>query len=418
MRIYNIDAEMSVIGCLILECKDTKKILSSLSAKCFYTDEAKKTFDIIKKLYKANQSIDEVKVIQAGADKSFVISCAKFAPVVDRGLEYAKDVADCYHARFLDQSIEEFKAYGDTTNFDTPAEAQKRLEEITKQSKAIVNHITKSNDEKIQDICISYANNFDNKIDKIDTGFWQLDGLLGGLQRGNMFVVAARPGMGKTAFAINCMMRMCSQGTRVLFDSLEMTKEQIMDRIISCGMKINSRKISSRNLSETERETMNSLLNEIYTTYSLNIDDTPGVDIDYIERQLDKVPVDVLIIDYIGLIKPDSRYKNKYEAVGEISKDLKKLAKKYNIAVIVLCQLNRETEKNKGGIPNLSNLRDTGQIEQDADYIMFLQVDKEDTPQREYYDGKFIVAKNRHGRCGRIDVTARLNYFKFQEKEI
>lgn len=409
---------MSVIGCLVMGCEDTKEVLSMLSAKCFYIDEAKKAFSVIKKLYKANLDIDLVKVQQAGVDKAFIVQCADICPVISNALQYAGIVADCYHARYLDMCAEDFKTFGEENNFDTPEQAHKRLEEITKKSRDMINHISKGNDESIQDICLSYANNFDNKIDKIDTGFWQLDGLLGGLQRGNMFVVAARPGMGKTAFAINCMMRMCVKGIRTVFFSLEMTKEQIMDRIVSCGLKIPSQKISNRNLTESEREQMNSLLSEIYKKYSLRIDDTPNVDIDYIERQLDKAPVDVLIIDYIGLIKPDSRYKNKYEAVGEISKDLKKLAKKYNIAVIVLCQLNRETEKNKGGIPNLSNLRDTGQIEQDADYIMFLQVDKEDNSQREYYDGKFIVAKNRHGRCGRIDVTARLNYFKFQEKEI
>ena len=248
------------------------------------------------------------------------------------------------------------------------------------------------------------------KTNPIKTGYSSIDSITGNFQSGDLFILAAATGMGKTCLMLNIALSMAKQGKKILIFSLEMNKEQLLNRIISSEVNINSDKYRNGKLTDTEAEIyFNYLYSEAFNNLDIQICTEYNITTARIKSIVTASKADIVFIDYLGLISGGNKI-NSYERVSEISRELKLLAMESRKPFIVLHQLNRANAERKDKRPLLSDLRDSGKIEQDADIIGFVfrpayyaDIEK---PQN-HNEMQLIIAKNRHGQSG---VIAKLNY--------
>lgn len=249
----------------------------------------------------------------------------------------------------------------------------------------------------------------------IETGYSTLNTMTDGWQTGEMIVIGARPSVGKTALALNFAMHALKAGKRVGFFSCEMGKNQITARLISCRTRIDMPRIRSGLLSKSDYSEMTQAMTRLQTA-PLFIDDTPNIGLDALRSgartMKRREKIDILFIDYLGLVTHPDRRMQRWEQIGEISRTLKGLARELCIPVIALSQLTRDSE---GKEPTLSNLRDSGSIEQDADVIGFLHTATREGPDPLPVD--LIIAKNRNGSVGRVHLNFYRQYQRFTERE-
>ena len=268
------------------------------------------------------------------------------------------------------------------------------------------------------EINVDLFNTDEKQVTKIKTGFWGIDNLIGGLKPGDIFVIRARPGKGKSTLAINIASRISSGSngikSRVLYFSLEMTNKEIASKILSSYTKINGRKIINNTLDDTETETVCNAYS-VTSKYDLYIDDKAGATLSYIRNKINTVKPNVVVIDHIGLIKSENQRFSKYEQLNEISNSLKCIAKDTKTAIIELCQLNREIEGRKNKVPLMRDLRDSGSIEQDADNILLIESDDSETEL--YRCSIFHLLKVRHGRTGKVQMRFLPEFSLFKDTE-
>jgi replicative DNA helicase len=258
------------------------------------------------------------------------------------------------------------------------------------------------------------------------TGFSQLDELLDGYQKGDLMILAGRPAMGKTAFAIQKCINTVKSGGKAIFFSLEMPKEQIMQRIISAESKVELGKIKKGQLHSYELERIEQKTKWLSSNNKFYIDDRSGITVDQIRATVQRAnknkDLNFIVIDYLQLIKPSTNYRgNRNNEIGEITRSLKVLAKEEGITIALLSQLSRQVEQREGKVPQMSDLRDSGEIEQDADIIGFCY-------RPEYYDimqdadgnstkGLFmyLIKKNRSGELKNLEFNCNLAIQKIWE---
>lgn len=261
-----------------------------------------------------------------------------------------------------------------------------------------------------------------------ETGFPQLDELLDGYQKGDLMILAGRPAMGKTAFAIQKAINVVKKGGKSIFFSLEMPKEQIMQRVIAAESKIEIGKIKKGQLHSYEVSRLEEKTKWLSNTNKFFIDDRSGITVDQIRATVQRAnknkDLNFIVIDYLQLIKPSANYRgNRNNEIGEITRSLKVLAKEEGITIALLSQLSRQVEQRDGKIPQMSDLRDSGEIEQDADIIGFCY-------RPEYYDimqdadgnstkGLFmyLIKKNRSGELKNLEFNCNLAIQKIWEGE-
>lgn len=248
----------------------------------------------------------------------------------------------------------------------------------------------------------------------IPTGYHYLDDMLYGLRPGHLFIVAARPGMGKTAFAVNLAYNLISKGRGVYFSSLEMTAEEVLARMVSLVTKISSRSLKFRPTFENISELVKVRSNIV--SLPLYVDDFSRASVDYLRRKcipmVKSGKVSVIIVDYLQLMN-SARSENRLQEVSKISRDLKLMAKELNVPVVVLSQLSRGVERRDNKRPVLSDLRESGSIEQDSDEVAFLYreeyyLELEGAPESDIFahrgKAELILSKNRHGRTGVVHM--------------
>lgn len=242
----------------------------------------------------------------------------------------------------------------------------------------------------------------EGKAAGVPTGFAQFDEMTGGLNRGDLVILAARPSVGKTAIALNFMLGAMRSGARVLIFSLEMTRDQIMERLIANVGDIRLQHVKRSALFDHEMERLSRAIAEL-SGIDFVVDDRSTLNVPDMRaaarRAAAKGPLGLVIVDYLQFAKGTTD-ENRTQEVASISRGLKALAKELNVPVLALSQLNRESEKNDGGRPKLSNLRDSGAIEQDADLVLFLH--RKDIKDHADRTAELIVAKHRNGECGTI----------------
>ena len=429
---YNLRAEQSVLGAVLLEPGVLADLVEILRPEMFYQRSNGEIFSQMLRLYTAGYSLDFVTLQEAvsasGAFESpdaavqYLTSIAETVPSVSNVKAYARIVEEKYRVRqlmlaaqsILEQSNEESDADLLLEN------AEQRLYEI--RSGRGQTGLTQMNDVVVDTLIslqqLSGPNR--SKYAGIPTGFTGLDELLsGGLGRSDLIILAARPGMGKTSFALNIATNVAKrQKIPVAIFSLEMGKDQIVSRILSSEAGIGSQAFRTGALTSSDWQDLVHVT-EMLHDVPLFMDDTSNITIPEIKakirqinRDTSRAPIGLIVIDYLQLMSTGKRTENRVQEISEITRNLKIMAKELNVPVIALSQLSRATEKSGRADhqPQLSDLRDSGSIEQDADIVLMLyregyyaSTSGSDT-QVDADTAYCIVAKNRHGSTDRVPL--------------
>ena len=429
---YNLRAEQSVLGAVLLEPGVLADLVEILRPEMFYQRSNGEIFSQMLRLYTAGYSLDFVTLQEAvsasGAFESpdaavqYLTSIAETVPSVSNVKAYARIVEEKYRVRqlmlaaqsILEQSNEESDADLLLEN------AEQRLYEI--RSGRGQTGLTQMNDVVVDTLITLQQLSGPNrsKYAGIPTGFTGLDELLsGGLGRSDLIILAARPGMGKTSFALNIATNVAKrQKIPVAIFSLEMGKDQIVSRILSSEAGIGSQAFRTGALTSSDWQDLVHVT-ELLHDVPIFMDDTSNITIPEIKakirqinRDTSRAPIGLIVIDYLQLMSTGKRTENRVQEISEITRNLKIMAKELNVPVIALSQLSRATEKSGRADhqPQLSDLRDSGSIEQDADIVLMLyregyyaSTSGSDT-QVDADTAYCIVAKNRHGSTDRVPL--------------
>lgn len=416
---HSIEAEQSVIGSLLIDPGCISNIADKLTPAHFYVEKYAGIYDVIFEMFLANKSIDFVTVLEAVKEKGIfdeaegkrvLYEMTQLVPSTKNIGEYAKIIIEKASLRKLIDAcsdITEMCYSGGTDTAQILDIAETRIYEIMQsRTNTSLTHIK-------QAIYESYdrTNKIFNDKDAfigLQTHYREIDQMLSGLGKSDLILIAARPGVGKTSFALNIAQNIALDKPRktIAIFSLEMSNEQLASRMLSSQSGIDNMKFRNGDMSDNDWVDLAKASATLADT-EIYFDDTAGITVAQMKAKLRRLKkLDLIIIDYLQLMSGGGRYDNRSVEVGAISRSLKIMAKEFNVPVITLSQLNRETEKTKSK-PQLSNLRESGSIEQDADAIIFLWKEEtdDDAPNNGINIVKCDVAKNRHGPVGSIDLA-------------
>lgn len=422
---HSIDAEKALLGCVINDKEKIYDVDSLITANDFYYDKHKEIYIAIKELERKNIDIDLITLLDLVNKKNIVKKCGGISYITELSTEaiyssniesYAEIVREKSDRRKLINAGRELvkKAYEDNEIDEIVSEVENSIyQAISKNNDGEIVRISDAVSDVLNQIEINHLNG--GKITGKTTGYKELDECLSGLQKGDFVVVAARPSMGKTAFALNIGQYSAKESNVAIF-SLEMPKVQLTQRFLSSMALVELQKIKTGKLNDTEFGKIALASNEL-SNRNIFIDDesTSLADIKAKCRTLKrKSGLDIVIIDYLQLIEVAEKSYSREQEIAKISRELKKLAKNLEITIIALSQLSRAPEQRADHRPMLSDLRESGSIEQDADVIMFLYRD-------EYYNketedrniAEVIVGKNRNGEVKTIKLGWVGQYQRF-----
>ncbi len=425
----NPDAEEATLGAILLDWDAMSDIVTNLKSDRFYNYSNRTIFEAMVSLFKKNVRGDSLSLInelnssgkleQAGGT-AYIASLTDKVPTSANINYYVDIVLDCAARRDLIKISSEIKA----SSFDKNRDSKQILEEAEKKifNLADVNDTTQVH--QMQDVITStiltIENRFKNnsELTGIPSGIARLDTMTSGFQKSELVIIGARPSIGKTAFALSMMQTIAIEKKIPCgFFSLEMSCQSIGQRLLSQVARIPSIKLRNGMLTIADFKTLQNAAGLCYNA-PLFIVDTPNMQLLDLRatarRMVVNHHVQAIFIDYIGLISVDNPSQNTWENVSEISKSLKALARELNIPIIALSQVARDAE---GQEPNLAQLRGSGSIEQDADVVLFLHRDRkimdEANPVQE---AKCIVAKQRNGATGDVDMIFFPSFTKFENK--
>lgn len=431
---HSVEAEQAVIGSMLMDNEAVAAASDMLIKEDFYTGQYGILFEAIAQLHAEGKPADLIqvqeRVKQNGAPPEisgmeFLRDILTSVPTSANIRHYAKIVKDKATMRRLikaAQDIEE-SCYG----------GRDELEDVLFNAEKNVNAITQTGGsgefQPIGEVVIEAldrmqaASSAGGKITGIATGFTDLDYKMAGLQNSDLILIAARPSVGKTAFALNIAHNVSVKHdiTTAIF-SLEMSKLQLVNRIISMESKVDSKNIRTGNLSPSEWASIAEGASNVGMS-GLIIDDTPGISIGELRAKCRKLKRDnnlgLVIIDYIQLMTGGGKSESRQQEVSEISRALKGIARELNVPVIALSQLSRAVESRPDKRPMLSDLRESGAIEQDADVVMFIYRDEyynKDTDRKG--EAEIIIAKQRNGPTGTVNLAYIADFTKFANLEI
>ncbi len=405
------ESEQSVIGAVFIKSECFGDIMNHVFATDFYFDDHREIFLAMQELFSASKSIDHITVtdrlvtkgvMDAEHAKSAIMQIVSAVPSAANAVDYAKIVRDRSVRRQLIQICREIE--------ESAASETDSAENILSLAETKINKISDTtvsgNFRHIKEVIgqnykhLQMLSQNPEETYGIPTGFSSIDNLLIGMGAGDMVLVGARPGVGKTSFTMNIATRASKRMKKtVCVFSMEMSAEQLVMRMISSEARINNTILRSGKLQSDDWNAVAFAVNSL-SECDILIDDTAGMKVSMMKNRLRKVKnLGLVVIDYLQLMQEDTKNDNRAVAVGEISRGIKLMAKEFGVPVLTCAQLNRAVESRKEGIPQLSDLRDSGSIEQDADSVMFLH--KNDNEQQKV---QVIVAKNRHGATGTVEL--------------
>ena len=435
---YNLDAEQSVLGSILIEPDCMELIIDKIKAEYFYLPQNQKIFSSMVTMYAGSKAkIDPVVIadmlVKEGlyddaGGREYLLTLRDSVPSTANIEAYAKIVEEQYYLRTLitvSNKIISDAQSGETDVNDLLASAEQQIYDISRGKEI-------SGPKKISDVIIYDV--YDNlyKItgeDKdqykgVSTGFSTLDKYITGLNKSDFILIGARPAMGKTSFALNLAQNVTMYAKKkCIFFSLEMSKKQLADRLLASFAGIPSQKLLTGELDKDEWARLGNAAGA-FNDVELYLDDTASITVPEIKSRVMRLKnVDIIIIDYLSLIQAATKRDNRAQEVSEITRHLKMLAKDLMIPVVCCAQLNRGTEgRGKSHKPQLSDLRESGSIEQDADIVMFLyreeyykgELDEEKQEDVDISKTELIVAKNRHGPTGSIEMTFDKEFTRFR----
>jgi len=427
----NEDAEKSVLGGILID-KDAINIVSEiLDASDFYYHSNELIYEAMLKLSEESKPIDLVTVTtilkkQKNFDKigsDYLKDLINAVPTAANIDDYAKLVKDASNRRALIHTGGQIVELG----FD---EAQETSIVIDKSESLIFSISQKTLSRGFRPIKDGLAESFD-RIDElhkkgaglrgIKTGFVDLDSILSGMQKSNLLILAARPGQGKTAMVINIAQYIAvNEKLPVGIFSLEMSQEELVDRLLVGQADVDAWRLKTGNLTENDFTSLSEAMGQLAEA-PIFIDDTPGITISEIRTKSRRLHLEhnigLLIVDYLQLVDPGRKYDSRTQEVSVVSQAMKNLARELKVPVLAVSQLNRSVESRGGDKkPQLSDLRESGAIEQDADVVMFIYRPESDilTPN---IQTKISIAKHRNGPMGEIDLLFRGDRIRFYNVE-
>jgi replicative DNA helicase len=432
---FSLDAEQAVLGGMLIDPDCIPVVLEQLSTpQMFYRKQHAGLFEVFLNMSNLNKTIDFITVLdevqRAGvfADaeeaKVYLAQLMEIVPSTANIVDYCAIIQDRYYRRRLIQTSKEIESYArdrDGTSAALLDLAEQRIYDIRQNKDA-------SGLQPIGDLIVETYDHLQKLTgeDKelylgLSSGFSALDTMLTGLNRSDLILLAARPGMGKTSFALNIAVNVAKKyaDKSVAIFNLEMSAEQLVGRILSSEAQIPSRALRTGIMEQTEWGQLAACADILSRTH-IYVDDTAGINATEIKAKARRLPnLGLIVIDYLQLMESGGRAENRVQEVSKITRSLKIMAKELDVPVIVLSQLNRSVEARTDHKPMLADLRESGSIEQDADSVIFLTregyYDKEcETP----YLTVCTVAKNRHGSTGDINLRWDGEFTRFSNLEM
>lgn len=427
----NLDAEKSVLGSLLFSSEAFDEVIQHVQSHCFYTNSHRLIFQCIHDMYEKGVRALDVITLSHELEKRgefeevggavYLNEIMGTVPHAAHAEYYAKIVRDAWLQRSLidacTDSLREAYHGGEDVE-EILAKAEKRIFGIVEQQE----NIDKIEIAAILDLTfqrIFERMDQDGSVSGLHTGFTGLDDYTSGFQPSELVVLAARPSMGKTALVCNFAMSIAKLNRGVLLFSLEQSKLELAERLLCIEAKVSGHKLRQGELDEFE-QSMLMEASTIMRDYHIFIDDQSGrtmSQIAAIARRLKRrATLDIVIIDYLQLIETEDKNMPREQQISSITRRLKFLAKDLDIPVIALAQLNRGVEQREDKRPRLSDLRESGAIEQDADIVMFLHRPEAYDPEDRPGEADLIISKNRHGPIGTIELTWLKEMLKFGDK--
>mgnify|MGYP000593271905 FL=1 len=427
---HSIEAEQSILGAMLVYPSLVRTVVDQdLHAEEFYVEAHQRIFGCMMDLHENGQNVDVTTLITRLNDTSqlalvggadYVIKLSDSAVSSANGVFYIDIIKQRYHLRRLIETAEKIaeEGFDSSSSLDDVLDhAEKEILEVTRSRRASEFQSSKEVVGRVIKELVALRES-DNHITGVRTGYQDLDRMTNGFQRGDLIILAARPAMGKTALALNLGMYTALRNPgAVAFFSLEMPAESLMKRLLSAKSQVEGNKLRGGNISDDELNRLNEAGNELGAA-KIFIDDSASIKVSQIfskcRKLMSEYGLSLIVIDYLQLISGSGRGggDNRQQEVSEISRNLKILAKEMNCPVIALSQLSRSVEQRTDKQPMLSDLRESGAIEQDADIVMFLYREdyyKKTSEQEERSDINEVVdlnlAKHRNGSVGHVSLV-------------
>lgn len=427
----NIEAEQSILGCLLIDKDAIIKVADIMSANDFYKDSHKIIYETMQELYGKHEPIDilslsnrldEKNKLKEASGRTYLAQLSNFVATSSNITHYANIVRHKSTLRRLQKAASEIM----DLSFNEEEKIDKILDETEKKIFNVSQKYLKNVFLPIENLLneafyrIDELHKQSGKLRGLPTGFIDLDNLLAGLQKSDLVILAARPSVGKTSLALDIARQSAIKSKEgVGIFSLEMSKEQLVDKMLCAQANVGLWKMRTGKLSDKEENNDFSRIGEAMGQLSeapIYIDDSATSTIMEIRAKARRLQMEkglgLLIIDYLQLMEGRGKYgDNRVQEIAEISRGLKAIARELNIPVLALSQLSRAVEQSRPAIPKLSHLRDSGSIEQDADVVMFIyrkaadrNYNYEELPESEKNIAEIHIAKHRNGPTGKISL--------------
>ena len=428
-------AERSVLGSILIDRDCYYKVSDYVKPQDFYSPAHKEIYTAMFELAKEGQPIDIVtvaerlksrKALDAAGGRAYLSGLSQEVPTTANAVQYAKIVAEKAVLRNLISASSDIveKSYAENVDSQLMLDhAEQTIFEIAgSRQHNQFSSLKDVLDQNIRSIHEIEANG--GRLPGIPSGFTDLDKKTSGFQNSDLIILAARPSMGKSAFALNvAQYAALKQGKRVVIFSLEMSKEQLGMRLLAMEARVDSNKLRSGNLSAEDWESISDAAMR-FADADIIIDDTPGIGVMEMRNKCRRIgqekPIDLVVVDYLQMMSADKvgSGENRQQEVSQISRYLKQLARELRCPVIVLSQLSRAVEQRQGDKrPILSDLRESGAIEQDADVVMFLFNEDYYNRNKDGYEPKnlceVLLAKQRMGETGKVVLGWQPRFTKF-----
>lgn len=428
----NLEAEASLLGAILIDGDALVKIADVVRATDFFDARHKHIYEAIMNLYEQRMSIDVLTLadrlkntgeLELIGGASYLTELTNFVPTAAHVEQYAEIVAQKSLRRRLIQASQDIVGFG----FDESKALQELIEDAEQRLFEVSQQHVKQSVVSLETVLAESFERLDElhkdkgKLRGIPTGYRDLDNVLAGLQRSDLFIIAARPSMGKTAFVLNLAHNVAVGAQQpVLMFSLEMSKEQLVDRMLARESGVDAWALRTGNLTDADFEKIGHAMGTL-SEAQIYIDDTPGITVSDVRtkarREAHKHQLGLIIVDYLQLMSGHGRYgneANRVQEISEISRGLKGVARELNVPLIALSQLSRSVESRNPQIPQLADLRESGSIEQDADVVAFLY-------REEYYNPEtdrknimdVLIKKHRNGPTQNLEL-----YFDREKQRI
>src|SRR3989339_573413 len=427
---HDLDAERSVLGAVLIDSGSINLVAEFLTSEHFYSREHQLIYSSMITLFEKQQPIDVVTIqdelkktdsLKSIGGKNYLSDLINAVPTSAYIEQYGRIVKNHFVKRRLIQMSSRLVE----KSFDTKGDVKKLLDDAETEIFGLSQEHLHRDFIQLKDALAESFERLEEFVKKgshlrgVSTGFAELDNKLAGMQDSNLLILAARPGIGKTTLALNMALNAATKNkTSVGFFSLEMSKEELVDRLLVGQADIDAWRLKTGKLSDDDYKRLTQAMGEL-SEAPIFIDDTPGASILEMRTKARKLKVEhdikLIIVDYLQLADAGRRFDSRVNEVSFISQGLKNLARELRIPVLALSQLSRAVEQRGSKKPQLADLRESGAIEQDADVVMFIyhEEESEDLLDQSKRLIKLYIAKHRNGPTGEIDLLFRADRVKF-----